>query len=82
MNTIEKIWNYILMGVVITIVVGLVLLTSSSKRVVRYELSGSNGIPGVCKNIENGGDEYIQFSKEISWGRAIQMVDSLNKTLK
>ncbi len=84
MNTMEKTWLYFLMIILTTFIVVLVSFIISTKKVIGYELEGrySNGIPSINANVENGPDYTIQLSKEVTWGQAIQMIDSLNKTIK
>jgi len=83
MDNMAKAWNVILMGLAITVIVGVVMAIRSPKHTVRYELSSynQNTLPAIRKDIENGGDENIYLSKEISWSKAVQLVDSLNQSL-
>lgn len=80
MTTLEKVWWY----TVITIVAGFasvgIYLLAAPKHIVRYELGGSysTGVPEIHVDIENGADETIRLSKEVTWSAAVQMVDSLN----
>lgn len=80
----DKIWEAFLMALCTTLVVCLILMFSRPKHTVRYELHSdmNTGIPAIYVDIENGSDRIIHLSKEVSWSKAIQMVDSLNKTLK
>lgn len=81
----SKIWEGILMCIVVTAVAGLALFISQPKHTVRYELNSdcnNTGIPAIRVDIENGCDDVIHLSKEITWNKAIQMVDSLNNSLK
>ncbi len=70
---------------ILTLITLFVLFVTSPKHTVRYELESdcnNTRIPAIRKDVENATDDVIKLSKEISWGRAIQMVDSLNQTIK
>lgn len=80
----EKVWQYFLM-LVISALLGLAIYhITSTKRIIEYQLSGeySQGVPRIRVNIDNSPDEVIQLSPDVSWDRAIIMVDSLNINLK
>lgn len=79
---IDKIWEGILMGVVVTAVAGLVIFIAQPKHTIKYELRSYDKMPAIKVDIENGFDDLIVFSSEISWSKAVQLVDSLNNTLK
>lgn len=57
---------------------------ASTKRIIEYQLSGENseGVPRIKVNIDNAPDEIIRLSPDVTWDRAIIMVDSLNINLK
>jgi hypothetical protein len=38
-------------------------------------------MPAIGIEIENASDETISLSREVSWSQAVQMVDSLNKSI-
>jgi hypothetical protein len=79
----EKVWQWFAI-IVIAAVLGLVGYSIvSPKHVVRYELGTSyDGIPKISADIENGVDNDIELSKEISWSEAVHLVDSLNQNLR
>jgi len=83
MTTLEKVWWYTVITIVAAFAsVGIYFLTAP-KHIVRYELGGaySSGIPEIHVDIENGTDERIQLSKDVTWPAAVRMVDSLNTGL-
>lgn len=79
----EKVWQWFAI-VVIAAGLGLAGYTiAAPKHVVRYELATSyDGIPAIKADVENGADDHIELSKEISWHEAVRMVDSLNQNLR
>jgi hypothetical protein len=85
MNTIEKAWQWFLIALATTLVTCLIFVAKAPKHTVRYEIdysSSDHGVPAIRVDVENGTDNRINLSKEISWSKAIQLVDSLNQTLK
>jgi hypothetical protein len=83
MDTMQKSWLYFLMLVLSTFIGLAIYFITLTKKVVKYELQGqSEGIPAINANVENGPDYTIRLSKEVTWNNAVQMIDSLNKTIK
>ena len=80
----EKAWQIFLMGVLAIVLGVIIYFITAPKHVVRYELGGqySEGIPEIKVDIENGSDETIKLSKDVTWPEAIRMVDSLNQIIK
>lgn len=83
MNTIEKLWMYLLMLIVIGFFTIIAIYLMSEKHVVQYNLKGeyNSGIPIIAVDVENASDYEIQLSKDVTWQEAVHMVDSLNYIL-
>jgi hypothetical protein len=80
----EKVWQYFFM-LVISAFLGLAIYhITSTKRIIEYQLSGeyTKGVPAIRVNIDNAPDDILQLSPDVTWDRAIIMVDSLNTNLK
>jgi hypothetical protein len=80
----EKQWQYFAMIIIMVTFSTLIYFILSPKKVIQYELGNGygDGIPCINANIDNTPDHQIRLSKEIGWHEAINMVDSLNKTIK
>jgi hypothetical protein len=83
MTTLEKVWWYTVIAIVAGFASVGIYMIAAPKHIVRYELGGAynNGVPEIHVDIENGTDETIRLSKDVSWPAAVQMVDSLNTGL-
>lgn len=83
MNIITKIWNIFLILLCTTVVSVIVYFIVSPKTIIEYYLlDGFSGAPAIGVNIDNCPDETILLGREVSWEKAVQMVDSLNYNLK
>ncbi len=78
----DKIWQFFIMTIIVIAIASLVTIISRPKHTVRYELFSYNNLPAINVDVENAADHTICLSKEISWSKAVQLVDSLNNTLK
>ncbi len=53
----------------------------SSKPTLRYSLGDDDGVLTITKEIQWYEDDEIKLDRSVTYSQAIQMVDSLNKTL-
>jgi hypothetical protein len=81
MSTISKVALYSLIAVGLSLFGTLIYFINSPKYVKSYYLKSNSSIPAIGIEIENASDETIFLSREVSWPQAVQMVDSLNKTI-
>ncbi len=81
MSTISKVALYSLIAVGLSLFGTLIYFINSPKYVKSYYLKSNSSIPAIGIEIENASDETIFLSREVSWPQAVQMVDSLNKSI-
>ncbi len=81
MSTISKVSLYSLIAVVLSFFGTVIYFINAPKYVKSYYLRSSSQIPAIGIEIENSPDETILLSREVSWSQAVQMVDSLNKSI-
>jgi len=81
MRTISKVALYSLIAVGLSLFGTLIYFINSPKYVKSYYLKSNSSIPAIGIEIENSSDEVIYLSREVSWSQAVQMVDSLNKSI-
>ncbi len=84
----DKIWSNIFMLLLWLTSAGLVIVIFASvvsdKPIIRYTLmtQKDTGVPYIRKEVDWEIDEDIYLDRFITWDKAIQIVDSLNKSLK
>jgi hypothetical protein len=81
MSTISKVALYSLIAVGLSLFGTLIYFINAPKYVKSYYLRSNNQLPSIGIEIENSVDETIYLSREVSWSQAVQMVDSLNKSI-
>jgi len=81
MNTIGKVALYSLIVFGLSLSGTLIYFMNAPKYVKSYYLRSNSSYPAIGVEIENASDETIFLSREVSWKEAVQMVDSLNKTI-
>jgi hypothetical protein len=81
MSTISKVSLYSLIVVGLSLFGTLIYLINAPKYVKSYYLRSNSSMPAIGIEIENASDETIYLSREVSWPQAVQMVDSLNKSI-
>jgi hypothetical protein len=81
MNTISKVALYSLIAVGLSLFGTLIYFFNAPKYVKSYYLRSNSSMPAIGIEIENSSDETIYLSREVSWSQAVQMIDSLNKSI-
>ena len=81
MNTIGKVALYSLIALGLSLSGTLIYFMNAPKYVKSYYLRSNSSCPAIGVEIENASDEIIYLSREVSWNEAVQMIDSLNKTI-
>lgn len=78
----EDAWLFLLYAFCFFLIVSFGTCSFHKKYVKHYSLGGSDGFLTITKEIEWDLDENIKLDRSVSYSDAIQMIDSLNKTLK